>query len=80
MALLWVGYLGICCTTGTFILYLYAVRVYGGVNIGVFLLAQVIISIVISVYLLGESLNSYMVFGALLIFAAIWLVRRPEKR
>jgi drug/metabolite transporter (DMT)-like permease len=78
-SIFWVIYLGTFCTSGAFILYLYSVRVFGAVNSAVFLLAQIVISIVLSVLLLDERLNGFMIAGGLSIFVAIWLVKKPEK-
>jgi drug/metabolite transporter (DMT)-like permease len=78
-SMLWIGYLGICCTFFAFILYLYGVKVLGAIYTSVFLLGQVIISIAISILLLNESIDLFTVSGAPFIFMAIWLAGRPLK-
>jgi drug/metabolite transporter (DMT)-like permease len=66
-------YLGILCTSGSFILYLVAVRDVGAVNTAVFMLLQIVVSILASFLLLGEVPNLFMILGAPLIFLAIYL-------
>jgi drug/metabolite transporter (DMT)-like permease len=66
-------YLGILCTSGSFILYLIAVRDVGAVNTAVFMLLQIVVSILASFLLLGEVPNLFMILGAPLIFLAIYL-------
>jgi drug/metabolite transporter (DMT)-like permease len=78
-SMLWIGYLGIFCTFFAFILYLYGVRVFGAINTSIFLLAQVFISIVISVLLLNETIDLFTITGAPFIFVAIWLIGRVHR-
>lgn len=79
-SLLWICYLGVCCTFFAFILYLYGVKTLGAVNSSVFLLGQVVISIVISMLLLNETIDLFTIAGTLFIFGAIWLVGNHNRR
>lgn len=71
-------YLGIFCTGGAFVLYLYSIKELGSVNSAVFMLLQIIISITISTTLLKEILNVFMLCGGFLIVVAIYLVQKSK--
>ncbi len=75
----WICYLGVCCTFCAFILYLYGVKTLGAVNSSVFLLGQVVISIVISIIFLSETVDVFTIAGALFIFVAIWLAGNQRR-
>jgi drug/metabolite transporter (DMT)-like permease len=77
-ALLPVLYLGVLCTSGAFIMYLIAVREAGAVNTAVFMLLQIIISIIFSFVLLREIPDVFMIVGSPLIFVAIYLTQEKE--
>jgi drug/metabolite transporter (DMT)-like permease len=79
-SLSWICYLGVCCTFCAFILYLYGVKVLGAVNSSVFLLGQVVISIIISMLLLNEKIDLFTIAGALFIFGAIWLAGNHRRQ
>jgi drug/metabolite transporter (DMT)-like permease len=78
-ALLPVLYLGVLCTSGAFIMYLIAVREAGAVNTAVFMLLQIIISIIFAFVLLSEMPDVFMIVGSPLIFVAIYLTQEKEK-
>ena len=77
-ALLPVLYLGVLCTSGAFIMYLIAVREAGALNTAVFMLLQIIISIIFAFVLLREIPDVFMIVGSPLIFVAIYLTQEKE--
>ncbi len=77
-ALLPILYLGVICTSGAFIMYLLAVREAGAVNTAVFMLLQIIISIIFAFVLLREIPDVFMIVGSPLIFVAIYLTQEKE--
>jgi drug/metabolite transporter (DMT)-like permease len=70
----WIAYLGLFSTFAAFVLYLYGVQALGAVHTSIFLLGQVVIGIVASVFFLSEPVEIYTVTGALFILGAIWFV------
>ena len=71
-----ISYLGIVCTSGSFILYLISVRKLGAVDSAVFTLLQIIVSMAIALILLKEIPDIFMMIGAPVVLFALFLVRR----
>ncbi|OPY32622.1 MAG: EamA-like transporter family protein [Methanomassiliicoccales archaeon PtaU1.Bin124] len=71
-------YIGLVCTTIPTIMWTGALPKIGMVTSATVLMLESTFSVVLSVFLLGESLDAFIVVGALMTFAAIFLVADLE--
>jgi drug/metabolite transporter (DMT)-like permease len=75
-----IAYLGIFCTGGAFILYLFSLQELGSVDSAVYLLLIIVVGILLSYFTLKEVPDVYMYGGASLIFLSIYLVQNKSIR
>jgi drug/metabolite transporter (DMT)-like permease len=80
VAIIPIAYLGIFCTGGAFILYLFSLRELGSVDSAVYLLLIIVVGILLSFFTLNEVPDSYMYGGGSLIFFSIYLVHHRTIR
>jgi drug/metabolite transporter (DMT)-like permease len=73
-----IAYLGIFCTGGAFILYLFSLQELGSVDSAVYLLLIIVVGILLSYFTLKEVPDVYMYGGASLIFMSIYLVQNKS--
>lgn len=71
-------YLALACTTLAYALYIYASKTIGPTTINVILLLNIIIGIILSAILLGDTLSILMIIGSLFIIVAIYLAGKDE--
>ncbi len=72
-------YLGIACTSTTYILYIYASKSVSPAVLNVILLLNVIIGLILSRLLLGDNFSVFMILGSIIILLAIYLASGTEK-
>ncbi len=77
-ALISVLWLALGCTTIAFALYIYASKTIPPTTINVILLFNIIIGLLLSAILLGDSLSLLMIIGSLIIIIAIFLAGKDE--
>ena len=76
----WVSvlYLGLACTSLTYALYIFASKTISPTTINIVLLLNIIIGIILSVILLGDTLSLLMIIGSLFIIVAIYIASKDE--
>ncbi|MHA1542361.1 MAG: DMT family transporter [Candidatus Hodarchaeales archaeon] len=76
----WVSvlYLGLACTSLTYALYIFASKTISPTTINIVLLLNIIIGIILSVLLLGDTLSLLMIIGSLIIIVAIYIASKDE--
>lgn len=75
LSVLW---LALGCTTIAYALYIYASKTIPPTTINVILLLNIIIGLLLSALLLGDSISLLMIIGSLLIIVAIFLAGKDE--
>ncbi|MHA2215472.1 MAG: EamA family transporter [Candidatus Hodarchaeales archaeon] len=71
-------YLGLACTSIVYELYIYASKTISPTTIKIALLLNIIIGIILSVILLGDTLSLLMIIGSLFIIVAIYIASKDE--
>ncbi len=71
-------YLALGCTTIAYALYIYASKMISPTTINIVLLLNIIIGLILSAVLLGDTLSLLMIVGSLLIIGAIYLASTDE--
>jgi drug/metabolite transporter (DMT)-like permease len=71
-------YVGLACTTVAYALYIYASKTISPTTINIALLLNIIIGIILSVILLGDTLSLLMIIGSLFNIVAIYIASKDE--
>jgi drug/metabolite transporter (DMT)-like permease len=71
-------YLGLACTSIAYALYIYASRTISPTTNNIALLLNIIVGIILSVILLGDTLSLLMIIGSLFIIVAIYIASKDE--